>query len=419
MHLVSYLTFTFVAYCTPVTLAARCPITGPLLPFPKTLSTSSLVLDAGRRLKELLDSALTGFIEAGWQTNVTSFSIILTDAGEAPLWEYHHTASRNVNSTRNVDGDTQFMIASITKPDFESLGFPPLSESDYPKCGVIGLHPSCTKQQLLSGLLSSVPIFPPNTRPVYSSISFTLLGYVLEEVTGKTFREILDTEIIQPLGMENTGLQPQKKTSGVIPPVANVWGADFEDNTETASLYSLVGMPWEITRTANLTPEHPHIIDIYAKDGHVPRYTSRMAVIEEYNVGLLSSLLALLSVFMPVIEKATRDEATKYVGKFSTPANSTINSSITFTMDDGPGLSITEFISNSTNMLDTLATFWSLWPGSYGEPDLDLRIYPADISEIVDSNETNNTSGFLTREDWRLNMEPKSKAGSNESQLPS
>lgn len=84
--------------------------------------------------------------------------------------------------------------------------------------------------ELLSGLLSSVSIFPPNTRPVYSSISFTLLGYVLEEVTGKTFGEIIDTETIQPLGMENTGLQPKTKTSGVIPPVVNVWGADFQDN---------------------------------------------------------------------------------------------------------------------------------------------------------------------------------------------
>lgn len=204
----------------------------------------------------------------------------------------------------------------------------------------------------------------------------------------------------------------------------------LKPTAQTASLYSLVGMPWEITRTANLTPEHPHMIDIYAKDGHVPGYTSRMAVIREYNIGftILTSGLtdainplakALLSVFIPAIEKATRDKATKYVGKFSTPANSTIKSSITFTMDDGPGLSITEFISNSTNMLDTLATFWSLWPGSYGEPDLDLRIYPADISEIVGSNETNDTSGLLTREDWRLNMEPKSTAGSNRSQLPS
>ncbi|RPB13418.1 beta-lactamase/transpeptidase-like protein [Morchella conica CCBAS932] len=461
-----------------------CPITGPVLPSPKTLSTSPFVLDAGGRLKELLDSALTGSIEAGIDYEVFT-DLALLKSGfnlDDPITKYLPELASSTSPIKWKDITLRALgnhMAGIPQtygyPDdytlksyFESLGFPPLSESDYPRCGVIGLHPSCTKQQLLSGLLSSVFVFPPNTRPVYSSISFTLLGYVIEEVTGKTFGEILDTEIIQPLGMENTGLQPKTKTSGVIPPVVNVWGADFQDNSpgsglysttnditrlvkgilslsildtpskvrgwlkptsETASLYSLVGMPWEITRTANLTPEHPHMIDIYAKNGHVPEYTSRMAVIGEYNVGftILTAGLtdainpiaeALLTVFMPAIEKATRDEATKYVGKFSTPANSTINPSITFTMDDRPGLSITEFISNSTNMLDTLATFWSLWPGSYGEPDLDLRIYPADISENVGSNETNDTSG-LTREDWRLNMEPKSTAGSNGSQLPS
>lgn len=73
-------------------------------------------------------------------------------------------------------------------------------------------------------------MFPPFSRPVYSSISFTLLGYVIEDVTGHTFEEVLDMEIIQPLGMTNTGMQPKSSTSGVIPPVPNVWGADFGDN---------------------------------------------------------------------------------------------------------------------------------------------------------------------------------------------
>lgn len=99
----------------PNALAASCPINGPLLPPPKELSTSSLIRDAGEKLKDLFDSAVSGSIVTGWQTNVTSFSIILTDAGKSLLWEYHHTASGNVNGTKNVNGDTQFIMASITK----------------------------------------------------------------------------------------------------------------------------------------------------------------------------------------------------------------------------------------------------------------------------------------------------------------
>lgn len=100
------------------TLAARCPITGPLLPLPQQLSSSPLINTAGEKLKTLLDSAVSGSITAGWQTNVTSFSIALTDtnnASSAPFWEYHHTVSANVNRTEDSDGDTQYMLASVTK----------------------------------------------------------------------------------------------------------------------------------------------------------------------------------------------------------------------------------------------------------------------------------------------------------------
>lgn len=99
-------------------LAARCPISGPLLPPPQQLSTSPLIRAAGEKLKTLIDLALSGSIVAGWQTNTASFSIVLTDASDeagARLWEYHHTASGNVNNTGDVDGDTQFRVASVTK----------------------------------------------------------------------------------------------------------------------------------------------------------------------------------------------------------------------------------------------------------------------------------------------------------------
>lgn len=115
MQFLSYLTLLFAVPFLSHTLAASCPITGPLLPPPQQLSTSSLIRAAGEKLKTLYDSALSGSIVAGWQTNITSFSIVLTDAGGATFWEYHHTASGNVNNTGDVNGDTQFRVASVTK----------------------------------------------------------------------------------------------------------------------------------------------------------------------------------------------------------------------------------------------------------------------------------------------------------------
>lgn len=202
----------------------------------------------------------------------------------------------------------------------------------------------------------------------------------------------------------------------------------LKPRSETASLYSLVGMPWEIIRAANLTPAHPHVTDIYTKDGHVPGYTARIAAISEYGVGftLLTTgdfqsiniiTEAFLSTLTPAIKEATREEAKAYIGNFSTLANSTIKSHLVLTIDGGPGLKITEFFSNSSNMLDRYFKLWTLWPGSSGGSQLDFRIYPAGISEASSSNGTSSTARGLIKEDWRLEMEPVPDPST--SQLPS
>lgn len=154
---------------------------------------------------------------------------------------------------------------------------------------------------------------------------------------------------------------------------------------------------------------------------------SRMGIISEYGIGftILTAGLpdainplaeALLSVFVPAVEEAARDEAEAYIGNFSTPINATLKSNLTLGIDDGPGLKTTEFFSNSTDMLAGLTALRGFWPGSFGPPPLDFRIYPAGISETTRSNETIGT-GTLTREDWRIVMDPL--LGPNESQLPS
>lgn len=45
----------------------------------------------------------------------------------------------------------------------------------------------------------------PGTTYYYSSLGYDLLGAILEEVSGKTFSELLNESIIEPLGLKNTG----------------------------------------------------------------------------------------------------------------------------------------------------------------------------------------------------------------------
>ena len=45
----------------------------------------------------------------------------------------------------------------------------------------------------------------PGTEYYYSSLGYDLLGAILEEVTGKSFSELLDEKIVRPLKLKNTG----------------------------------------------------------------------------------------------------------------------------------------------------------------------------------------------------------------------
>lgn len=49
--------------------------------------------------------------------------------------------------------------------------------------------------------------FEPGTQAHYSSSNYTLLGWVIEKQTGKTYSEALDSMILRPLGMQRTAYE--------------------------------------------------------------------------------------------------------------------------------------------------------------------------------------------------------------------
>lgn len=190
--------------------SAGCPPDGPLLPRPTALANSVFVQNATRQLQTSIDEALTGQIRAGWSVENTSFSIGSVSVDEPSgqsIWEYHHRGSANVNGTKVVDGNTQYLVGSISKlisdllvlrtgidlntsiteylpelsnsssiihwenitlalladhlsgippnygfseffvlaPLLEELGFPPISLDDLADCGIPGLNKACTQ----------------------------------------------------------------------------------------------------------------------------------------------------------------------------------------------------------------------------------------------------------------------------------
>lgn len=107
----------------PVPTYSGCPIDGPLLPRPTNLSKSRHVQAAAANLTGLLDSAVSGEIKAGWNVQNVSFSLAFAspyDEGDdddvgTPFWEYHHLGEANVRGTKHVDGDSQYLIGSVSK----------------------------------------------------------------------------------------------------------------------------------------------------------------------------------------------------------------------------------------------------------------------------------------------------------------
>lgn len=105
------------AVCATAALDCRPP--GPVIPRPTGISDQPAFAEAAAVLTGALESALDGSIEAGWPVENTSFSIGLISLDQpdvaVPAWEYHHLAPNNVNGTRYLTRDSQYLIGSISK----------------------------------------------------------------------------------------------------------------------------------------------------------------------------------------------------------------------------------------------------------------------------------------------------------------
>lgn len=73
--------------------------------------------------------------------------------------------------------------------------------------------------------------FEPGSQGHYSSSNYTLLGWVIEKLTGKSYGEALDTMILQPQGMQRTAYDAPdrimpRKASGYVRVLGNYRPAD-------------------------------------------------------------------------------------------------------------------------------------------------------------------------------------------------
>ncbi|GEK09543.1 serine hydrolase [Pseudoalteromonas peptidolytica] len=90
--------------------------------------------------------------------------------------------------------------------------------------------------------------FKPGSAFRYSNAGYTILGRILERVTGKSYWQLLETHILLPLDMKDTGFADHKKlikglASGYDTTLAGVKHADFIDMSvpfSAGAMYSTV-----------------------------------------------------------------------------------------------------------------------------------------------------------------------------------
>ncbi|MFJ2187212.1 serine hydrolase domain-containing protein [Kitasatospora sp. NPDC087861] len=67
-----------------------------------------------------------------------------------------------------------------------------------------GLTRTITPEQVVAASVAHAPNFPPGTRFSYSNVNYTLLGMIIERVTGHGYAQEIGARILRPLGMSGT-----------------------------------------------------------------------------------------------------------------------------------------------------------------------------------------------------------------------
>ncbi|KAJ4152346.1 hypothetical protein NW754_004139 [Fusarium falciforme] len=311
-------------------------------------------------------------------------------------------------------------LGIIGSAPWAQMGLPQFAKGEGPTCsGLPGTIP-CTKKDLLEQVNLRPPVYGPFTNPVYSNVGIALLGLVVEAAAKKPFAEVLKRDIFDVVGMKNTyvGKTPLLRislslranphgmpllpcsTEGILtnkflsPAQTRKW---MKPISNTASWGYQVGAPWEILRGDNITVDG-RLIDVYTKSGDLGLYHSQTVLIPDYDIviSIMSGgkeasanqyvtstvLSSVINALVPAIEKVGRDSAKEaFAGEY---ADKETNSSISFKVDNGPGLVINSWQIRGFDVLNHIGSysFDALESGKVEKSKyVDARVYPTNLNK--------------------------------------
>ena len=289
----------------------------------------------------------------------------------------------------------------------------PTDPTAFPPCAAVLIaNGTCTNSnEYAKGAQARPPVFLPWTSPSYTDFGYMLIGIALANVTGRSIDDLYRESIFSPLGMSSSSSVPPDQSQwkyhvipGDIinaalapefsPPFIRSSGGVFStindlaklgtgilnstllpsDQTRkwmkqishTGSLENSIGRPWEIHRYTH--PGSGIVTDIYTKSGDAGAYTSNLVLIPDFDAGFslltASSLPGRITAAALLLDLVTEQllpalmaqaEAERsFAGTYTSSIpglNSTLTVGLNQTEGAKPGLVVTSFISNGTNVL--------------------------------------------------------------------
>lgn len=276
-------------------------------------------------------------------------------------------------------------------------------------------YDKCSIQEYAQGMAANLPRQLPAAGPLYSDSGFFLLGGALSNLTGKSMDDLYSESVFKPLGLKNTLSLPPSDPAvinrTVIPQTLEQELFDIPVTTSSGGIYSTVndlskigisilnstllptdktnrwmkpvsfagdlhyavGRPWEIYRYVH--SDTGIVTDIYTKLGDSGDYSGLMALVPDFGIGFtilsassksvhtqaLQQIADLLTEsIMPALMAQARHEAMKNLAGTYVPKDKRLNTTLTLTVPASskaqPGLLITDWISNGTDIKNILVT---------------------------------------------------------------
>jgi CubicO group peptidase (beta-lactamase class C family) len=79
---------------------------------------------------------------------------------------------------------------------------------------------------MLNMLLADKPIWQPADKAMYSDQAYILLGFALENITGKPYEDVIREKITQPLELKSTRYDLPAMSQAIIPVGMQVFDLD-------------------------------------------------------------------------------------------------------------------------------------------------------------------------------------------------